>query len=101
MPPPKNKASFKREQPMTIFNVGDKVLVKKSMREHPAWVDSMDEWVGIVGVIRDSYRSSDTASVYCEANKDWWYFPTECLELVATAPQEFTITEPLQDYERF
>lgn len=84
---------------MTTFNVGDKVLVKKAMREHPAWVDGMDKWVGIVGEVT-SYGAT-LPRVYCAAQDDYWYFPTECLELVAAAPQEFTITEPLQDYERF
>jgi hypothetical protein len=86
------------------FQLGDKVLVKKAMPDHPCWIEDMDDWVGIVGVIRDTHSGEtaarDTARVFCEAKNDWWYFPTKCLELVAATP-EFTITEPLQDYERF
>jgi hypothetical protein len=85
---------------MKTFQVGDKVIVMKAMPEHANWVKSMDAWVGKVGVIRTDSESG-TVSVYRKEVDNWWYFPIECLELVTDAPQEFTITEPLQDYERF
>lgn len=84
------------------FQLGDKVRVIKTMPEWRLWSNAMNKFVGKVGEITETDNNDNppNCKVVIKSGGRWW-FPNECLELVTAAPQEFTITEPLQDYERF
>lgn len=88
---------------MATFQVGEKVRLKKTMTGWVNWVnDDMCELLGNIGtIISTDLEDDDIPSVKVDGDLEDYWFPTECLELVTPAPQEFTITEPLQDYERF
>jgi hypothetical protein len=87
---------------MTTFQVGDKVCVKRTMTDWEHWQSDMSDLLGKTGTITSTFHyTEDIPSVNVDGDCEDYWFPTECLELVAAAPQEFTITEPLQDYERF
>ena len=100
----------------TYFREGDKVLVARKS-ETVYWNDSgkMDGTLGKVYEVTasgirnqaDNYRPAVSLST----ETGWWLYGTDCLELyTGQVPDEqpqpqpivtFTITEPLQDWERF
>jgi len=87
---------------MKAFQFGDKVRVIKTMPEWRLWNDEINKFVGEVGNIiqADNNENPPNCKVAFESKR--WWIPNECLELVtATEPKQFTITEPLQSWERF
>jgi hypothetical protein len=94
----------------TYFREGDKVLVaRKSETIH--WNGGMDTTLGKVYQVANTRGQTDDyrPSLRLETETGWWFYGTDCIELYTgqvtdEQPQPtatFTITEPLQEYERF
>lgn len=101
----------------TYFREGDKVLVARKSGKLIGWNGDglMDGTLGKVyevtyGGIR-TQADDNRPAVSLSTETGWWYYGTDCLELyTGQTPDEqpqpqpivtFTITEPLQDWERF
>ena len=98
----------------TYFREGDKVLVARKS-ETVNWNGDglMDGTIGKVYEVTNTFGQADgfhpSLRLYTETG--WWYYGTDCLELyTGQTPDEqpqpqpivtFSITEPLQDWERF
>lgn len=100
----------------TYFREGDKVLVARKS-ETVYWNDSgkMDGTLGKVYEVTASgirnQADNNCPAVSLSTETGWWHYGTDCLELyTGQVPEEqpqpqpiatFSITEPLQDWERF
>jgi len=103
---------------MTNFKIGDRVEILPNSINWDGWVDSMDAWVGDIGIIVDDARHLTGKNSYSYirvsnlAKTDTWNFPLKCLRNLefhrdeyyneTTQSKKFTIKdEPLQAWERF
>ena len=98
----------------TYFRKGDKVLVARKS-ETVNWNSNggMDETLGKVYEVTNTTRQTDDYSplLWLQTETGWWCYGTDCIELyTGQVPDEqpqpqpivtFTITEPLQSWERF
>lgn len=103
----------------TYFRLGDKVLVVRKSEEIIRWNGDglMDGAVGKVYEIDTLFGQSDSyqPAVHLKTETGRWFFGSDCVELyTGQTPDEqpkpqpqpqpnpiFTITEPLQSWERF
>jgi hypothetical protein len=94
------------------FREGDKVLVaRKSETIHWNGDGGMDTTLGKVYEVANTRGQTDDyrPSLRLETETGWWFYGTDCIELYTgqvtdEQPQPtaiFTITEPLQSWERF
>jgi len=98
----------------TYFREGDKVLVARKS-ETVSWnaLGEMDGTLGKVYEVTNTNSQTDDyrPSLRLQTETGWWYYGTDCIELYTgqtpddqPRPQPiatFTITEPLQSWERF
>ena len=98
----------------TYFREGDKVLIARKS-ETVSWnaLGEMDGTLGKVYEVTNTNSQTDDCrpSLRLHTETGWWYYGTDCIELyTGQVPDEqpqpqpiitFTITEPLQDWERF
>jgi len=96
----------------TYFREGDKVLVARKS-ETVSWnaQGGMDATLGKVYEVTNTNSQTDDyrPSLRLQTETGWWFYGTDCIELYTgqTADEQpqpiitFTITEPLQSWERF
>lgn len=72
--------SYLEEQEKAGLKPGDKVKILRKAADHEGgwlniWCNSMDDFIGHIGIVKDRYMGSGGIPVFCADFNNWWNFP--------------------------